>query len=1214
MNDNEFFFNDLDKIKDNNNFIIDEKKSKIIRENLLFYYLINYQKKFNIDAFLKQFGKNLFSQHFIKKYKIETDDNKLNKETFDEYLIKYLNENDLSLLKEIKYLQFFTSFYILFKPTLIQLKIINEKEEIIYKNIFDNPNYNINKNDLSLFINIDEETKKFTNKNENINKSEIKIKLYDLILILFKNNIKNLEKFFEIFDSIKNQKNSFNFSINTNTITKKKKFLHVGLKNLGCICYMNSTMQQFYMIPSLRYNILRTNDNEKENLIYTQYLKSSIQIDDNFFHQLQKLFSNLLLSNKQYYNPFEFTFSFKDYEGNPTKIYEQKDAQEFLAIFLDRIENVGLNNEFKYMINNIFGGRNCSLIECLQCHKIKMNFEPILFLSLEVKNMKTLKDSLEKYFNKEFIDGYECEGCKNKVKIEKRNILADLPNVLIIHLQRIFFNWEMNHNEKINSKLEFPKNLNLKDFTIENVLNNNVNENVKKGIYFKCDEYYDYYLKGIIVHVGSADSGHYYSYINTNRDGKGNISDFLKETDEEENWLEFNDSLISKFDIKNMENECFGGVEENNNINGNFSSINSDNFYYVNNNNNNFSNEKNKNAYMLIYERKIKSPMKILIKEKIEENENLVKINENNENIIKFNYDLMTKFNENEIENYNKECENLYKKIFYNENKNEYFKFIPFYSFSENRLMPKKYFYEIIKENSEFEINNDYNNSNFKHFENQTFIFYNENILKNINEIIKENNNENNKKIIDKNFKWIFDKINNEIKNDDFFEEIKKIIKNLNKIISNGKEILFEIVFDKFNELFDIFIEMIFNSNEKIVNLSFIFLKSIIIEPFYLKTNENNNNFNIKYFSDLVLKLIEFFPKISNKLLLNIDYFFDFFNYLYNTNFTVDIKKCFIISNFISRMITLFIHFQSPTFSEYFDYQSRNKIEYNNRPFNYKKSEIIIDLFIQIYIDFNNNISKFDLDCLTNKTFIAHFILKNLNMCKKYLFIFSKNNNEITINSTKHFLYSLDFDLYKFKAEFFKDLLKFIFDLLKINDDLIDLRKNLFFDKDDPNSIVNKLFKFYKKDTCDFEPYLISLEGLIMNENSYDYLKNIHIKELYNFINNNCVCNEDFDFITFCVHVIRKLTKDENNKNRLENVLKEFPFNKDKFPITEIIINFNDNNNNNINDINNINNNYNYNNNINNVEMNNLNNNNNNIDSHINQLNNENDKKYEKYF
>ena len=1263
LNDEQFFFNDLEKIKDNNNFIIDENKAKIIRENLLFYYLINYQKKFNFDIFFKQYGKNLFSQHFIKKYKIETDDNKLNNETFNEYLIKYLNENDLSLINEIKYLQFFTSFYILFKPTLIKLNIINEKEEIVYKNIFDNPNYKINKNDTSIFINIDEETKKFThdNKSENaINKSQIKIKLYDLILILIKTNINNLEKFFEIFDSIKNQKSTFNnnnINSNSNTIIKKKKFAHVGLKNLGCICYMNSTMQQFFMIPSLRYNILRTNDNEKENLIYTQYLKSNYQIDDNFFHQLQKLFSNLLLSNKQYYNPFEFTFSFKDYEGNPTKIYEQKDAQEFLAIFLDRIENVGLNNEFKYMINNIFGGRNCSLIECLTCHKIKMNFEPILFLSLEVKNMKTLKDSLEKYFNKEFIDGYECDGCKNKVKIEKRNILADLPNVLIVHLQRIFFNWEMNHNEKINSKLEFPKRLNLKDFTIENVLINSskeknkenesekeeINEelNIKKGIYFKCDEYYDYYLKGIVVHVGSADSGHYYSYINTNRDGKGNISNFLNETDEEENWLEFNDSSISKFDIKNMENECFGGIYEDNS--NNYSSINSDNFYYANNNSNFANNEKNKNAYMLIYERKIKSPMKILIKNEIN-NENFIKINENNENIIKFDNDLMTKFNKSNLDLYNKECENLYKKIFYNENKNEYFKFIPFYSFSENRLMPKKYFYEIIKENSEFEINNDYNNSNFKHFENQTFIFYNENILKNINEIIKENNSDKIKKIIDKNFKWIFNKINNnnnEIKADEFFEEIKKIIENLNKIIIIGKEILFEIVFDKFNELFDIFIEMIFNSNEKIVNLSFIFLKLIIIEPFYSnENNNNNNNFNIKYFSNIVLKLIEFFPKISNKLLTNVDYFFEFFKYLYNGNFNVDIKKCFVISNFISRMVTLFIHFQSPSYSEYFDHQSRNKMEFNNRPYNFKKSEIILELMIQIYIDYNNNnfpennniipdnnkitLSKSDFDCITNKTFIAHYIFKNFNIFKHYLFIFSKNNNEITINSSKHILYSIDFDLYKFKTDYFLELLKLIFNYLKINDDLVELRTNLLLNKEDPNTIVNKLFMFSKKDSCDPEPYLICLEGIINNEKIYDYLKNISIKEIYNFINKNCVCNGDFDFITFSIHVIRKLIKDDQNKNiRLENILKEFPFNKDKYTFTEIIINFNDNNNN-INEINNINANYNSyynnNNNVNNIEMNNLNglnnNNNNNIEnsSHINQLNNESEKKYEKYF
>lgn len=31
-------------------------------------------------------------------------------------------------------------------------------------------------------------------------------------------------------------------------------------------------------------------------------------------------------------------------------------------------------------------------------------------------------------------------------------------------------------------------------------------------------EYYEYKLAGIVVHLGTAEFGHYYSYINTNRD------------------------------------------------------------------------------------------------------------------------------------------------------------------------------------------------------------------------------------------------------------------------------------------------------------------------------------------------------------------------------------------------------------------------------------------------------------------------------------------------------------------------------------------------------------------------------------------------------------------------------------------------------------------------------------------------------------------------
>jgi len=31
---------------------------------------------------------------------------------------------------------------------------------------------------------------------------------------------------------------------------------YVGLKNLGCICYMNSFMQQLFMMPTFRISIM----------------------------------------------------------------------------------------------------------------------------------------------------------------------------------------------------------------------------------------------------------------------------------------------------------------------------------------------------------------------------------------------------------------------------------------------------------------------------------------------------------------------------------------------------------------------------------------------------------------------------------------------------------------------------------------------------------------------------------------------------------------------------------------------------------------------------------------------------------------------------------------------------------------------------------------------------------------------------------------------
>ena len=740
-------------------------------------------------------------------------------------------------------------------------KEINEKskifENILYKIIFYSEENEKKTNDSLIntltdkimeiedyekmeFVNIDTiKKKKDINRASNI---QILNSSYDLILVLLKDNFQNFKIYFSIEESI-SKKNSENNEIDTSkkyrTSFENRKNDYVGLKNLGCICYMNSTMQQFYMTPTLRYTVLKLNDNQKPNFRHSERNREIDKIDDNMFHQLQKLFSYLLLSERVDYDPFGFTYSFKDFDGNPTKLYEQKDTQEFLAIFLDRLEQSSKNSEYKYMISNIFGGKNCSLITCLECGNVSYRYEPSVFLSLEVKNMKNLNDSLDKYITEEHIDGYECDGCKKKCRISKRNILASLPNVLIIHLQRIFYNWEIDHNEKINSRLEFSKKINLKNYTIENILKDK--ENKGEDIYFRSDEYYDYYLVGVVVHVGSADSGHYYSYINTIREGDGNIS-YFNPNDENVNlsWLEFNDSTISKFDISQLEEETFGGSlndDNDNNYQGNFMNARNSMF--------NFRREKCKNAYLLVYERLVKSPniLNILNHDNIDnKNENVIEFNEKDENKILKEYDMMRYYNKDNLNEYNNKCKDLYNKVFHNLKKDEYFKYEPFYNFNNNRLVPKIYYDEIQNDNKHFEKIKNISESQYSSFFSSIINLLEETTINNIDKI----NSDDAEKISKTFVNYIMSNIQNKTNKENLSNGCKKLINVIEKnkeIFKNPIAKLLEENTEKFKELlrfesFDVSKE-INDLNDKI--------KSIIEETNVNNEHDNqneNNNYN----------------------------------------------------------------------------------------------------------------------------------------------------------------------------------------------------------------------------------------------------------------------------------------------------------------------------------------------------------------------------------
>ena len=89
--------------------------------------------------------------------------------------------------------------------------------------------------------------------------------------------------------------------------------------------------------------------------------------------------------------------------------------------------------------------------------------------------------------------------------------------------------------------------------------------------------YYDYKLKGVLIHAGTSDSGHYYSII--------------KERSGNENWFMFNDASVTPFDPDKIAHQCFGGTMLNTR------------WDHTQNRQVQIAYEKNFSAYLLIYER-----------------------------------------------------------------------------------------------------------------------------------------------------------------------------------------------------------------------------------------------------------------------------------------------------------------------------------------------------------------------------------------------------------------------------------------------------------------------------------------------------------------------------------------------------------------------------------------------------------------------------------
>jgi len=74
------------------------------------------------------------------------------------------------------------------------------------------------------------------------------------------------------------------------------------------------------------------------------------------------------------------------------------------------------------------------MMRCRNCGNVRKNIELFYNLSLEVKNQGSLINSLRKFVSGDIISDYQCDKCNQRVELEKKHTIEELPNTLIVHL------------------------------------------------------------------------------------------------------------------------------------------------------------------------------------------------------------------------------------------------------------------------------------------------------------------------------------------------------------------------------------------------------------------------------------------------------------------------------------------------------------------------------------------------------------------------------------------------------------------------------------------------------------------------------------------------------------------------------------------------------------------------------------------------------------
>ena len=236
------------------------------------------------------------------------------------------------------------------------------------------------------------------------------------------------------------------------------------LNNFGNTCYINSVLQIFL-----------------NNEHFMNHVKNKTYETTTLIHSFKCITSRESLK--------VFLLHLNDKIKDKMHLNTQNDVNEMYTFLLELFE------EEDKEVAKLFVGTQKKVFKCIECENKRDTRENFTTLNLYT-TFDNLQDSIMSIFDKEILDGIECEHCHRKTKTEARCKISKWPKNLILTINRFSVDC------KIEKNFDFTKNIEL-----------SISGKITK-----------YKLIGIINHLGLATFGHY-TYIKIDGESYTEISD-----------------------------------------------------------------------------------------------------------------------------------------------------------------------------------------------------------------------------------------------------------------------------------------------------------------------------------------------------------------------------------------------------------------------------------------------------------------------------------------------------------------------------------------------------------------------------------------------------------------------------------------------------------------------------------------------------------------